>query len=256
MTKRNGMRIVFALALGTLLLAGQAFAISTCGKDALSGSYGFQITGTSGAKADRVAGYGWLAFDGMGRVSEGYSAVSIAGAKAVEAKEITGTYSVGSDCTFTIKVTDEAGVTSNYAGAVLGRGSDMYFAQTDEGMALSGAMQRMRRMCNNMELVGPMGFRVFSGDGATQVVGSIVPHGGSIDVTEWATAKGKTVKFSDGTGAYKINNDCTVSITIDAIEKSKDKVDAMTFKGVLSHNGREIVSMNNSKGTIGSFSAQ
>lgn len=256
MTKRNGMRIVFALALGTLLLAGQAFAITTCGKDALTGTYGFQIAGTTGDKADHVAGYGWLAFDGNGRVSEGYSAVSIAGAKAVEAKEISGTYSVSSDCTFTVKVTDEADVTSNYAGAILGRGSDIFFAQTDEGGALSGSMQRMRRMCNNTELMGPFGFRVYSGDGATQVVGSVVPHGGTLDVTEWSTAKGKTVKFSDGTGSYKINNDCTVSITLDANTKGKDKVDAMTFKGVLSHNGREIVSMNTKAGTVGSFSAQ
>ena len=256
MTKRNGMRIVFALALGTLLLAGQAFAITNCGKDALNGNYGFQIAGTSGEKADRVVGYGWMNFDGMGLVGDGYSAVSIAGAKAVEAKELAGTYSVSSDCTFTVKVTDEAGVTSNYAGAVLGRGSDVFFTQTDEGMALSGSMQRMRRMCNNMELMGPLGFRVYSGDGASQVVGSVIPHGGSLDVVEWATAKGKTIKFTGGTGTYKINNDCTVSITLDAIEKGKDKVDAMTFKGVLNHNGKEVVSMNTAKGTIGSFSAQ
>ena len=256
MTKRNGMRIVFALALGTLLLAGQAFAITTCGKEALNGTYGFQIAGTTGDKADHVAGYGWMEFDGVGRVSEGYSAVSIAGAKAVEAKELTGTYTVATDCTFTIKVEDEAGVTSNYAGAVLGRGSDVFFAQTDEGAALSGAMQRMRKMCNNMELMGPFGFLVSSGDGAAQVVGSIIPHGASLDVTQWATAKGKTIKFTGGTGTYKINNDCTVSITLDAIEKGKDKVDAATFKGVLTQNGREVVSMNTAKGTIGSFSAQ
>ena len=104
MTKRNGMRIVFALALGTLLLAGQAFAITTCGKEALNGTYGFQIAGTTGDKADHVAGYGWMEFDGVGRVSDGYSAVSIAGAKAVEAKELSGTYTVAADCTFTVKV--------------------------------------------------------------------------------------------------------------------------------------------------------
>ena len=42
------MRIAFALALGTLLLAGQAFAITTCGREVLNGNYGFQIAGTSG----------------------------------------------------------------------------------------------------------------------------------------------------------------------------------------------------------------
>ncbi len=47
-----------------------------------------------------------------------------------------------------------------------------------------------------------------------------------------------------------------MSITLDAIEKGKDKVDAQTFKGMLTQQGREVVSMNNSKGTIGSFSAQ
>ena len=92
-------------------------------------------------------------------------------------------------------------------------------------------------MCNNMELMGPLGFRVYSGDGATQVVGTVVPHGASLDVVEWATAKGKTIKFTGGTGKYTIANDCTVSITLDAIEKGKDKVDAMTFKGVLTQNG-------------------
>ncbi len=247
---------MFVLALGTLLLAGQAFAITTCGKEALNGSYGFQIAGTSGDKADRVVGYGWMKFDGVGRVSEAYSAISIAGAKAVEAKDLTGTYSVNSDCTFSVKLEDEAGAATNYAGAILGRGTDMYFAQTDEGGALSGFMAKMRRMCNNMELMGPMGFRVYSGDGATHVVGSVIPHGGTLDVTQWATAKGKTIKFTGGTGKYSIAADCTVSITLDAIEKGKDKVDAQTFKGVLTQNGREVVSMNTAKGTVGSFGAQ
>ncbi len=188
MTKRNGLRIVFALALGTLLLAGQAFAISTCGREALNGTYAYQLAGTSGDKADRVLGYGWIEFDGLGKVSKAYSAVSIAGAKATEAKDLTGTYSVATDCTFTVKLEDQDGAATNYAGAILGRGAEVYFAQTDEGGALSGSMSKSRKMCNNMELVGPMGFRVSAGDGATQVVGSIVPHGGSLDVIQWATA--------------------------------------------------------------------
>ena len=77
--------------------------------------------------------------------------------------------------------------------------------------------------------MGPFGCLISWGDGVTQVVGSVVPHGNRLDVTEWATAKGKTVKFSGGMGTYKINNDCTVSITLDAIESSH----AITFKGVL-----------------------
>jgi hypothetical protein len=255
MTKRNGLRIVFTLAIGALL-ASQALAVTTCGREALAGKYGFQIAGTAGDKADRVVGYGWLNFDGMGGVSAGYSAVSIAGAKAVEAKELSGTYTVAADCTFTVKVTDAADVTSNYAGAILGRGSDMFFTQTDEGSALSGSMQKMRRMCNNDVLVGPLGFRVTAGDGATQAVGTVVPRGTALDVIQWSTAKGKTIKFTGGTGKYSIAADCTVSITLDAIEKGKDKVEAATFKGVLSNNGREIVSMNTAKGTVGSFTAQ
>lgn len=248
--------MMVVLTLGMLLLAGQALAITTCGKEALDGNYGFQIAGTTGDKADRVVGFGWISFDGNGKVNDGYSAVSIGGAKAVEGKSLSGTYSVASDCTFTVKVTDAAGVASSYAGAILGRGAEMVFAQTDDGGALSGSMIRMRKVCNNMELMGAFGFRAYTGDGKTQAVGSIAPHNGTLDVTTWGTAKGKTVKFTGGTGTYKINNDCTVSISLDSIAKGKDKVDAMSFKGVLGHSGREIVSMDNKAGTIGSFSAQ
>lgn len=244
------------LALGIVLLAGEALAVPPCGRDALLGSYGFQLTGTTGEDADNAVGYGWMKFDGMGNVVSGYSATSVKGAKAVESKSLTGTYSVAADCTFTVKVTDAAGVTSNYAGAILGRGSDLFLAQTDDGNAISGSMTKMGNYCAGMQLMGPMGFRASSGDGTTQVLGTIVPRGSVLSVVQWSTAKAKTIKFTGGTGTYKINADCTTEVKLDAITKGKDKVDAQTFKGVLSFDGQEIVSMNTAKGTIATFGAQ
>lgn len=252
---KRRLTILFALAACTLFIASQAFAITACGKEALNGMYGYQLSGVTGDKNVPLAGYGWVLFDGTGKIADSYMMVVTGGQKA-EVENSQGTYTVSSDCTVTFKIDDaNTGASSNFAGAILAKGDDIAFTQTDDGAALTGIAQKTMRSCPGFDLVGSFGFRAYSSDGTgALVVGQLVPHGGNADVTEWVFSGGKSNKFT-ATGTYKVNNDCTVTVKIDAAEAKKAKAEALSFKGLLIHKGKDIL-MITDKGVMGDFLSQ
>lgn len=250
--------VVIAVFVCALCLTSQVFAVTGCTNTYLQGVYGYQISGvaTGDAGSVPVLGYGRLVLDGAGTISAANMVVAVNGSS--EEASGTGSYSVSTDCSVTFKLKDaETGATSNFAGVVVNAGNSALFAQTDDGAAISGTLQRTRRTCYGGEMNGTFGFR-FAGSGATpfQVVGVAAPRpGGILDVTEWVFAKGKTNKFTT-TGSYKVNSDCTASVKIDSAKSAKAKADGLSFKGILVNHGKSLISIQTDKALAGEFSAQ
>ncbi|HKE24809.1 MAG TPA: hypothetical protein VKB88_20750, partial [Bryobacteraceae bacterium] len=143
-------RSLFALTglVAAMSLAPRAWATSGCTNSYLSGNYTMQFAGTSGPgivssiggltvppnpsvqaqsgtasaapASTSVVGAALLTLDGQGNIN-GYSAANIAGQWLQG--NLTGTYTVNFDCTFSLALTDAAGNTENYGGVLVGQAS-------------------------------------------------------------------------------------------------------------------------------------
>jgi len=222
-------------------LAPRAWATSGCTNSYLSGNYAMQFAGTSGPgivssiggltvppnpsvqaqsgtasaapASTSVVGAALLTLDGQGNIN-GYSAANIAGQWLQG--NLTGTYTVNFDCTFSLALTDAAGNTENYSGVLVGQASSGVILQTDAGTGVSGTMSAARSYCQTADLFGAFGLQ-YSGTAGNAPYSSV----GVITFDGQGNVTAQESRFSNGTmsqvqsaGTVTVNLDCSFTMSL------------------------------------------
>jgi hypothetical protein len=131
---------IAALALGA---SGPAHAAG-CTLATLKGTYvyaleGFKTTGDTAASRVPIASAGRDVYRGDGTV-QGVDSTSVNG--TVQRGPFKGTYTLASDCSGSVTLTDSSGATTHWDIYVLDSGAAVSFVQADPGMVASGVERR------------------------------------------------------------------------------------------------------------------
>jgi hypothetical protein len=217
-----------------------AHAVQGCGNANLSGNFAMQFSGNSmpavatgiggvavpsnlatasnpaNAGAVPVAGIAHLYLDGNGNLA-GNSSLNLAGSWLQSA--VSGTYTVNSDCTVALAVTDSSGATENFSGVIVGNGQSIFMTQTDAGAGVSGTAKIQSGACQTSNVTGTFGFQTSGtivGTSSTpySATGVISLDGqGDAAVMEWRTSNGASSQAALN-GSVTINSDCTATLSL------------------------------------------
>jgi hypothetical protein len=291
----NAKRLGFAAlaAIGSLVVPA-AHAVTGCSAVMLAGNYAMQFSGTpsvtvaktiagvavpdtivqavtadaanGGKTTVPAAGILRLYLDGAGLVT-GSSSVSLRGSWLQGA--ITGSYSVDSDCSATLTLTDASGASSNYAGAVVGQGDSVFVIQTDDGAGISGFARKTRGFCQTSDVAGTFGIQ-YSGNTAdvlrrgTHLLqpGNPYSSAGIVTLDGQGGANAVESRFANGTYALKtstglivINDDCSATLTLTTADADATIV---SFAAMLSADSKQFLLVQSDAGmaATGTMSAQ
>lgn len=260
------LTLITGLVTG-LALAPSALAINGCTNSYMFGNYAMQFAGTAapgvasgiggvavppsmstqfqtaaltGSGSAPVAGAAWLSLDGNGNVS-GYSSENMAGQWLQG--NITGTYIVNTDCTFSLALTDSSGNTENFGGTLVGHASSGIVLQTDAGSGVSGILNSVRGMCLPSDLSGTFGLQ-YAG---TSIALSNSPYSsvGVVSLDGQGNLTAAETRFSGGTssqvqstGTIVVNPDCSFTMVLSSTAASAG---ATNFFGIASANNTQLL---------------
>jgi hypothetical protein len=261
------LSLITGLATG-LALAPSALAVNGCTNSLMFGNYAMQFAGTAapgvaigiggvavppsmttqfqtasltGNSGNApIAGAAWLSLDGNGNVS-GYSSENMAGQWLQG--NITGTYIVNTDCTFSLALTDSSGNTENFGGTLVGHASSGIVLQTDAGSGVSGTLKSVRGLCLPSDLFGTFGLQ-YSG---TSIGLSNSPYSsvGLVSLDGQGNLTAAETRFSGGsssqvqsTGTIVVNPDCSFTMVLSSTAGSAG---AMNFFGIASANNTQLL---------------
>jgi hypothetical protein len=239
-------RSLFALTglVAAISLAPRAWATNGCTNSYLSGNYTMQFAGTSGpgvvssigglnvppnpaaqpqsgtagapAASTPVVGAALLTLDGQGNIN-GYSAAN-GGGQWLQGN-VTGTYTVNFDCTFSLALTDAAGTNENYSGVLVDQASSALILQTDAGTGVSGTLSAARSYCQTGDLFGAFGLH-YSGTAGNAPYSSV----GVITFDGQGNASAQESRFSQGAmsqvqsaGTVTVNLDCSFTVSLSPV---------------------------------------
>ena len=264
----------FTGLLFALTLTSNLHAITGCTNAYLQGSYGGQLSGTAAgvtalsAKSSSTSpqlGLTRLVFDGQGTVT---GSATFDATAAASRSQITGTYSVNTDCTISLALTNTLAGQQNWNGVLVAGGDRVYLAQIDTAAPFSGSVERARALCTAADFNGSYGFRrsgvtLAASAGAANAaattssdsVGFISADGiGSFSLSESIAGSG-SAGWNVSTGTYTIGEDCSVTLTFDA---SPGSGAAAVIQGTLTNNHAGLVTIETRSNlpVAGSFAAQ
>ncbi len=228
--------------VASLTLAPSALAVNGCTNSYLNGNYAMQYTGVSApgvatgigglavppsmAAAYQqdaaggtngtapTVGLARLALDGNGNLA-GYSAANMAGQWIMA--NVSGAYTVNTDCTFTMLVTDSNNNTENFGGVLINQGSSGIILQTDAGAGISGSLKATRGVCQTSDLFGSYGLSysgALAGGSPASSVGVVTLDGqGNVTAAETRFSGGSSFQVQS-TGSIVVNADCTFTISV------------------------------------------
>ena len=169
----------------TLAVLALGLAVSTlpchaaCALASFTGPYGFVLNGVDGSTVTALVGQ--MISDGKGHITSGSETVSSGGAITSNVS-LTGTYTLTSGCTGTVKITASGFPTATYAVSVVSSGSQVEMVESDSGTGVSGyALARGNSMCTLAGTKATYGFHgsstiTLSGD--TETGNFVVVNGG------------------------------------------------------------------------------
>ncbi|MGA7238154.1 MAG: hypothetical protein WBY44_20885 [Bryobacteraceae bacterium] len=267
-----------------LSLAPCALAFDGCTNSYLNGNYALQFTGVSApgvasgiggvavpaslatsfqqdtskgsSVVAPVAGAARLILDGSGNIS-GYSAENMAG-NWIQGN-ITGTYVVNTDCTFSFAIADAGGHTENFSGVLTGQSSTAMVLQTDPGTGVSGTLKSARGLCQTSDISGSFGLQ-YSGtslptNSAYSSVGVVTLDGqGNLTAAE-TRFSGGTSSQAQSSGTIIVNSDCSFTMALSPISGSGA---TMNFFGIASADNKQLLIVQSDAATAvtGTMSSQ
>jgi hypothetical protein len=251
-----------------LSLAPCALAVDGCTNSYLNGNYVLQFTGISApgvavgiggvavpagmaasfqqdsangsSGVTPVAGAARLTLDGNGNIIAGYSSENMAG-NWIQGN-VTGTYAVNTDCTFSFAMADAAGHTENFSGVLTGQSSAAMVLQTDAGTGISGAFKSARGLCQTSDISGSFGLQYtgtsLSTNSPYSSVGVISLDGqGNLAATETRFGAGSSSQVQSG-GTIVVNSDCSFTMALSSVSASGG---AMNFFGIASADNKQLL---------------
>jgi hypothetical protein len=261
------------LSLITGLVAGlatapSALAVSGCTNSYLSGNYAMQLSGVSAPGVAMgiggiavpasmstafqqgvignsgngpIAGAVRLTLDGSGNIT-GDSSENMAGQWMQG--NVTGSYTVNTDCTFSLALTDASGNTENFGGVLVGQDRSAVVLQTDAGSGVSGTLKSVRCFCQTSDLLGTFGLQYagatigFSNSPYYSSVGVVSFDGqGNLTAAESRFSGGSTSQVQS-IGTMTVNSDCSFTMALSSLSASGG---AMNFFGIASANNKQLL---------------
>jgi hypothetical protein len=206
-------RVIFLLSVTLFSVAPRSNAQTvnhTCTNASIAGTYGYSVSGllVSNGFAPFVAA-GTLTSDGNGNLTAKDSATT----GTVVARTLTGTYTVNTDCTGSVALTDNLANSAQYN--VIIAGDSIQFMETDTGTIIAGEAKRRRTVCTVQDINGSYDFAVtgwYFPNGSlapTADTGKLSANGaGTLSLTD-ALSQAGTVTSRTISGTYAVNADCT-----------------------------------------------
>jgi hypothetical protein len=238
----NARKLIVITGLVTATsLAPSAWATSGCTNSYLSGNYVMQLAGVSGpgivssigglaippnttaqpqatgsnagGNVSSVVGTALLALDGSGNIT-GYSAANIGGQWLQG--NLTGTYAVNFDCTFSLALTDGMGNLENYSGVMVNQATSGLILQTDAGTGVSGTFSAARTYCQTTDLFGAFGIQ-YTGSAAKSPFSSVgvmtFDGQGNVTTVESRFTQGSSSQVQSA-GTVTVNQDCSFNVSL------------------------------------------
>lgn len=233
------LRVLGLAAVGSLA----AFGADLCGASDVSGSYGFQLSGTTTIGGlDRpapIASVGRLTFDGSGNVS-GTTSVNFNG--YFLGNPTTGKYELKPDCSVTLSLQDPSGGYQHFTGKSAQGGGRVEITQSDEGAGARGVMVRSAENCNAQSFSGSYNFSM-SGNSTPLASGG--PAGiTSVKATVMADGNGTLTVVggaAQASGTYTVDSDCFVEM--DLTVSGADVSASSKLRGTLVNGGKEMLAI-------------
>ena len=233
-----------------------ASAAYECNKQAISGPYGFQLSGmtTISGTSDPVVGIARMVFDGDGNIS-GYSSVNFNG--LLLGNPVTGKYEVATDCAMNWSLQDDSGAFQHFSSSIKAGTNRVEFHQTDPGTGVRGILMKTAETCKASDFRADYGFTL------SGVSTALATGGDSIDVSAKGSihvdAEGKltltqTLTRRAGSGAltapgtFEVKSDCFVTFDLTLPEPDAGMSPAVKLRGVLADGGKEILAIQTDPG--------
>ena len=146
LTRTNVTALLFGLGLSFALGSQRAAAETpSCTDWTLRGSYVIETSGSvtpDGVTFLPIVEVGVVTLDGRGQAT-GSDTLSFAG--NVSSRQLTATYSVNRDCTFTVAIVIDGDVVNplHFTGVILGNGASTSLVQTDPGATIAVRSRRL-----------------------------------------------------------------------------------------------------------------
>jgi len=240
-------------AIGTMPSAAQV-----CGRDDVSGAYGFQLSGTTSIGADGpqpMVAIGRLVFDGQGGVT-GVSSADLAG--YFLGNPVTGSYTFKSDCSLTFALQDDSGAFQHFTGLAKPGGASIEIHQSDPDTGERGAMERTLESCDAASLRGAYNFTL---SGIASQFDTEEAPGSKISIAGTVTADGAgnltfTTSAGKTTGSYQLDSGCVAEIELGILEGNSAGI--LKLRGVLVKQGKLLLAVESDPARIASarFTAQ
>jgi hypothetical protein len=138
----GGEGAIIAYSMQSAVVTGQAYrsdGAGQCANGSVSGSYAYLLTGVTW-----VSNIGYYYSQAGNAVSDGNGNMSVGSTVNVNGTTVstsaTGSYSLASDCSGTVRVSNQNG-TANYIVGVVENGQGMVFLETDSGTTVGGTAQ-------------------------------------------------------------------------------------------------------------------
>ena len=247
------MRPVFFVLLTALPML-PARAAYECNKQAISGPYGFQLSGTttiSGTSAPAV-GIARIIFDGDGNIS-GYSSVNFNG--LLLGNPVTGKYEVATDCALSWNLQDDSGAFQHFSSSIKAGTNRVEFHQTDAGAGLRGVLMKTAETCKAADFRADYSF-VLSGVSTALATGGAptnVSSAGAIHMdAEGKLTLTQTRRAGSGAlmapGTFEVKSDCIVTFDLTLTDRDGGMSPSVKLRGVLAEGGKEILAIQTDPG--------
>jgi hypothetical protein len=258
-------------------LAPSALAVSGCTNSYLFGNYAIQFSGVAtpgvaagiggvavppamsaefqtgaaagGSAAAPIAGAVRLSLDGSGNIT-GYSSESMGGQWLQG--NVTGTYLVNNDCTFSIALTDASANTENFGGVLVGsQARSGIILQTDAGSGVSGTLKSVRGSCLTSDLQGTFGLQyagtaIGTPNNPYSSIGVVSLDGqGNLTASESRFSSGST-SLVQSIGTMTVNPDCSFTMALSSISGTGA---AVNFFGIASSDNKQLLIVESDAGT-------
>jgi hypothetical protein len=199
-----------------------------------------QGAATGSSSSAPIAGAARLSLDGSGNIT-GYSSENMAGQWLQG--NVTGAYTVNTDCTFSFTLTDSSGNVENFGGVLAAQNGAAMILQTDAGTGVSGTLKSVRGLCQTSDLLGTFALQ-YTG---TSVAASNSPYSsvGVISLDGQGNLTAAESRFSGGSssqvqslGTMTVNPDCSFTMALSPVSTAGG---AMNFFGIASADNKQLL---------------
>ena len=245
-------RVLFVILMALAMLPARA--AYECNKQAISGPYGFQLSGMttiSGTSAPAVA-IARIVFDGDGNIS-GYSSVNFNG--LLLGNPVTGKYEVATDCAMSWSLQDDSGAFQHFSSSIKAGTNRVAFHQTDPGTGLRGTLMKTAETCKASDFRADYSFAL-SGVSTALATGGArrnVSAKGAIHMdaeskltlTQTLTPGSRVLTVP---GTIEVKSDCFVTFELTLPEPDPGMSPAVKLRGILVDGGKEILAIQTDPG--------